>query len=130
MNWKTFKTEKKPGFRFNLIDIIFILTITAITVLLFHITDKTEISFIPMYIGFTFFLFCNVFRIGNKLEALWYIPFTLFSVYSINEMNIRLFWLGTLFIFEPFKILIFLHCIKSDSYIGAFYERLKKQHVK
>jgi len=77
MKWTRFlttKIQKEPGFRLNLIDIGLIACLILVTWLLHPIFQEGWLFLLPLYIGLSFFLFCNVFRIGNWLEPFWYIP--------------------------------------------------------
>ena len=35
----------------------------------------SNMYWLPPYVGLSFFLFCNVFRIGSRMEIFWYMPF-------------------------------------------------------
>ena len=78
----------------------------------------------PLYLAMSFFLFCNVFRIGNRLESFWYIPFTLIAGYSVYTMDMHLFWVAAAFILEPLKWILIGYRIKKGPYIGLMYSRL------
>ena len=128
MKWLTFKVASKPGFRFNIPDIIFIFIIFGISFLVYsYLGDYGKLYFIPIYVGFTFFLFCNVFRLTNKLEAIWHIPFTLILIYSLY-FSIDMLWILILYISIPIKIALIVYRIRSDEYIGIFSE--KKSHTR
>lgn len=40
---------------------------------------------VPLYIGITFYLFCNVFRVGNAPEAVWYTVFIAVSLLTFHR---------------------------------------------
>lgn len=40
---------------------------------------------LPLYIGLTFYLFCNVFRVGNAPEALWYLTFISITLITFHR---------------------------------------------
>ena len=128
MKWLTFEIASKPGFRFNLIDIIFISIIFGISFLIYsYIGDYGKLYFIPLYVGFTFFLFCNVFRLTNKLEAIWHIPFSIILIYSLYY-SIDILWILIIYISVPIKIALIIYRIRSDEYIGIFSE--KRSHTR
>ena len=77
VNWLTFENKHSSGFRFNEIDFIFLVASGVLSFFIYNKTPNLSLYLIPLYLVFSFFLFCNVFRIGNKLEAFWYMPFTL-----------------------------------------------------
>ncbi len=120
MNWLTFEIKHSPGFRFNVIDFIFIVASGILSFLIYNETPNLSLYLIPLYLVFSFFLFCNVFRIGNKLEVFWYIPFTLIAIVSIYNFNLNLFWFGIMIILEPIKLILILYKIKNGPYYGIF----------
>jgi hypothetical protein len=122
MKWLTFKKQIEPGFRFNLIDLIFLVFLIVLSYLIFTITQEKGFYLLPLYIGLTFFLFCNVFRIGNSLEPFWYIPFLItFWAGFYTRDN---FWPLILLICEPLKAGLIIFRIKKGNYIGFFYKQL------
>jgi len=48
-------------------------------------TLGTGIALLPAYLGLTFFLFCNVFRVGNRLEIFWCVPFLPYTRFQEHE---------------------------------------------
>ncbi|MDH5752082.1 MAG: hypothetical protein OEZ59_06650, partial [Deltaproteobacteria bacterium] len=64
MDWLSFKTRREPGFRLNIPDLIYLGLTLWLSGWLFHRFPNTSLYGLPLYIVFTFFLFCNVFRIG------------------------------------------------------------------
>jgi phosphoglycerol transferase MdoB-like AlkP superfamily enzyme len=113
MKWTrflTFKIQKEPGFRLNLIDIGLIACLILVTWLLYPIFQEGWLFLLPLYIGLSFFLFCNVFRIGNWLEPFWYIPFTI-ALFFLNKQPEILWWL-ILLVFEPLKVILIAYSMK------------------
>ncbi len=119
MKWLTFDIQRSPGFRLNLIDIGFILFLCGLAVMAYQWLPGSSMFWLPLYLGLSFFLFCNVFRIGNRMEIFWYIPFILVAGYSVFTMNMNHFWLLTLFVLEPVKWALIGFTIKKSSYHGA-----------
>ncbi len=118
MKWLTFEIQREPGFRFNLIDLLLILTIVAVTFGLYQASPDSHFVWLPLYVGFSFFLFCNVFRIGNRMEVFWYLPFVALVLYAHDRSEI--FWPLLLLVCEPLKILLIAMCIRRGSYRGIF----------
>jgi hypothetical protein len=73
---------------------------------------------LPIYIGGSFFLFCNVFRIGNKLEPYWYITFLVITLALIQKP--ALYWPVMLGICEPLKFGLIVYRIRQPNYVGIF----------
>ena len=121
MKWLTFKIQREPGFRFNITDLIFIIAACILSFTIYNKTPETSLYLMPLYLIFSFFLFCNVFRIDNKYEMCWYIPFISISIISIYQFNFELFWYAVIFILEPIKWTLIIFKFKSDSYKGVFY---------
>ncbi len=119
MKWRTFEFRKAPGFRLNLIDIGFLLLLLIIAVACRMILPVSSLFWIPLYLAISFFIFCNVFRIGNRLEPFWYIPFTLVAGYSVYTMKLTVFWLAVLFFLEPLKWFLIVYRIKKGPYVGV-----------
>lgn len=119
MNILTFKVKKEPGFRINLSDLIILIVLGIISYLIYRFTTEGYLFFLPLYIGFTFFLFCNVFRIGNRLEPFWYVPFVLCVIYGLYDL--KNLWPVILWICEPLKIILILYRIKKGPYVGIFH---------
>ena len=119
MKWLTFKTQLEPGFRINLNDIILLIISAAFTAMLYFFSSERGLFLLPLYIGSTFFLFCNVFRIAWWHEIVWYVPFILTAYYAI--LHVENFWLVILFIFEPLKVALIIYSMKKGPYVGWLY---------
>ena len=124
MKWLTFKIQRDPGFRFNLIDISFIIMLCALSALIFNQLPDKSLFWAPLYLGLSFFLFCNVFRIGNRQESFWYIPFTIVTGISLYTFNMQFFWWLVLLFLEPLKWVLIIYHIKKRPYVGIFYRKL------
>jgi len=122
MKWLTFKVQKEPGFRLNLTDLIILSVLAAISYIIYSITAANYLFLLPLYIGLTFFLFCNVFRIGNRLEPFWYVPFTIIVIYGFFHMEAL--WPVILCVCEPLRIFLILFRITRGSYRGIFYKEI------
>lgn len=118
MKWLTFEIQREPGFRFNLIDLFLIVGIVAITFALYLASPESHFVWLPLYVGFSFFLFCNVFRIGNRMEVFWYLPFVVLVLYAYDRPEI--FWPLILLVCEPLKVLLIAFCILRGRTRGIF----------
>ncbi len=124
MRWITFKLQRSPGFRFNLYDAGYIVMIAGIALLTERWTSGTTLWAVPLHVGFTFFLFCNVFRIGNLLEALWYLPFAAVAITTLStlsNLDLYRFWMIVLLVLEPWKWILIAYRIWRGPYVGAGY---------
>ena len=121
MKWRTFEIDRKPGFRFNLIDLILITAIVTVTAVAGLLFPYYHLYFLPLYVGASFFLFCNVFRIGNRLEAFWYVPFLVITAFALREPS--RFWMSVLGLCEPLRILVIVCSIRIGTYRGVFSGR-------
>ena len=120
----TFKTQHEPGFRLNLTDLIFLLLLMGLSCFIFTVTGDRGLYLLPLYIGLSFFLFCNVFRIGNRLEAFWYVPFIILFLAGFYFMEN--FWPPVLLVCEPLKAALIITRIRRGGYEGIFYDKLQK----
>lgn len=118
MKWQTFEIQREPGFRFNLIDLVLITAIVAVTAVAALLFPDHYFYLLPLYVGTSFFLFCNVFRIGNRQEALWYVPFIMIAACALREPS--RFWLIVLGICEPLRLAVVAYSIRSGTYRGVF----------
>ena len=124
MKWFTFDIQNEPGFRFNLIDLFLILSLLLVSCFLYRLDPTGFFYWIPLYVGLSFFQFCNLFRIGNRMESFWYIPFVLITLLSFNRPDI--YWRLILLVCEPLKIGLIVYRIKKGNYTGIFYRQLAK----
>ncbi len=118
MKWLTFEIQREPGFRFNLIDLLLILALLAITYGLYRAAPDSHFVWLPLYVGASFFLFCNVFRIGNRMEVFWYLPFVVVVLCVHGRPEI--FWPAVLLICEPLKIVLIAVCVVRGRTRGIF----------
>ena len=128
MKWLTFEVQTTPGFRFNLTDAAFLVVLSALSGAIYYLVPDDVLWPLPLYIGLTFLLFCNVFRIGNRLESVWYIPFTLVTVASIYCQDATTFWLIVAFVFEPLKWLLIAYRLIRGPYMGVGFRRFGNSH--
>lgn len=112
------RVQREPGFRFNLRDLIFLVFLAGLCYLIWLAEMPGLLWPLPAYLGLSFFLFCNVFRIGDALEAVWYVPFTLVAVLGIIWPG--LLWPMLLFIMEPLKVVLIVYRIRKGPYVGAW----------
>jgi hypothetical protein len=124
MNRQIFSVQKRPGFRLNLPDIGFLVLLAMVSAICRAGFPDSSLFWIPLYLALSFFLFCNVFRIGNRLEPIWYVPFTLIAIYGVATMDLQTFWIGVLFILEPLKWGLIAFRIRKGPYVGIFYDRV------
>ncbi len=121
MKWLTFKVQKEPGFRLNLTDLLLLALLALVSMGVYLAVPGTGLHYIPLYVGVTFFLFCNVFRLRQRLEAVWFVPFTLYAALALARMEID--WAITLSVFVPLKAALIIFQIYRGPYRGVLYER-------
>lgn len=121
MKWLTFKVQQEPGFRFNLIDLVFILALLCLSFAAKVAAPDLSLYAIPIYLGCTFFQFCNVFRISHRTEALWYAPFAAIAMGAVYTLRFAEFWWAVLFFFEPLKFVLVRQAMMAATYHGAFH---------
>jgi hypothetical protein len=120
----TFKIQHEPGFRFNLTDLLLILFLFLVSCTLYKLDPSGFFYLLPLYVGLSFFMFCNLFRIGDRLEAAWYIPFIIITVFSFNRPDI--YWKLILIVCEPLKAGLIIYHVRKGNYTGIFYEQLSR----
>ncbi len=125
MKWLTFKVRQEAGFRLNLIDLLFIALLCTAAAWLKAVMPELSVFYLPLYVGLTFFLFCNVFRIGNRAEVWWYLPFAATAAAAIHTLRLEEFWWSVLFFFEPLKIWLITRAMLKETYHGVFYRQLR-----
>jgi len=109
-----------PGLRIDRVDIVFIALLAGLSAVLWVAVPYEGLQWLPLYLGSTFFLFCNVFRIGNRLEQLWYVPFTLVAIYCLYTLQISLLWQIVAWVLEPLKWGLIAYRIVKGPYVGVF----------
>ena len=124
MKWLTFEIHREPGFRLNLTDMLFIGFLVGFAGLLYM--PGSTFHWLPVYLGLSFFLFCNVFRIGSRLEIFWYVPFTLFAAYALHTDNLHRFWWLALPMLELIKWGLIAYRIWRGPYVGIAYRYLAR----
>jgi hypothetical protein len=122
MKWRTFEIQREPGFRFNLIDLALILALAAANAGWYTLFDDNYLYLLPLYIGGSFFMFCNVFRIGNRMEVPWYLAFVALTAYGMRQQEFP--WLMVLGVCEAIKWGLIAWRIWRGSYVGAFRAQL------
>ena len=124
MKWLTFEIQREPGFRFNLIDLMLIAALVAASALWYAVFPDQHLYLLPLYVGASFFLFCNVFRIGNRMEPPWYLCFVALTVYGIAQPEFP--WLLLLAVCESLKWALIGYRIWRGPYHGAFHRQVSK----
>ena len=124
MRWQTFDIQREPGFRLNLIDLLLILAILTVCMLWWRLFPYQGLYLLPAYVGISFFTFCNIFRIGNRLEAPWHLTFTALAVYGFSQSDFP--WLLLLAVGELVKWGLIAYHIRRGHYVGAFRETLSR----
>ena len=124
MKLLTFKIQHEPGFRLNLTDLILLVILMVFSGFIFTVTRDRGLYLLPLYIGLSFFLFCNVFRIGNRLEAFWYVPFIILFLSGFYFMEN--FWPLILLVCEPLKAALIIVRIRRGGYEDILYKKFGK----
>ena len=88
----TFDTQLDQGFCLNLTDLILLATLTIISLVIYTYATERYIFLLPLYVSVTFFLFCNIFSLGNRLDPFWYVPFTITVIYGFILWKISGLW--------------------------------------
>lgn len=123
MKIQIFKVQKEKGFRINLVDILFILLLILSSFYIYHEVNGMGYYFLlPLYIGFTFFLFCNLFRLRTKDEMLWTLFFLISTLTTMQFFENNWVLYTILFSFSFQSILIMRH-FRSEGYRGIWYKR-------
>jgi hypothetical protein len=118
MKLRLFKVQTEPGFRLSLADLSLLAILGGLSAWLRISLPENSLWPLPAYIGMSFFLFCNVFRVGNNAEAFWYIPFVACVLTGINFPD-RLWWI-ILAVCEPVRVAVIAYRILKGPYRGIF----------
>jgi hypothetical protein len=122
MRLRIFKVKKAPGFRLSLADILFLVLLGTLSFLAREYFSAYSLYLVPAYLGASFFLFCNVFRIGDGLELIWYGSFLCLSLVLLWRPEY--YWLLVLGICEPLKLGLIIHRVGSGDYVGVYSSRI------
>jgi hypothetical protein len=104
-----------------MIDLTLINFLILISFIAYRFLPETGYYFLPLYIGLTFFLFCNIFRIGKKLEIFWYVPFVIITFFLFHRPDI--YWKVLLPVCETIKVVLIIYRIIKGPYKGAFCKK-------
>ena len=121
MRWRIFKIQREPGFRLNGFDLAFLMLLAGISWVLWRAAPEASFWGLPLYLGGSFFQFCNVFRIGNRLEALWYVPFVVIAGYGLGTNDLERFWWFVVMVLEPIKWGLVAYRVLHGPYRGIGY---------
>jgi len=121
MKIQIFKVQKEKGFRINLVDIIFILLLILSSFYIYEkVNDIGYYFLLPLYVGFTFFLFCNLFRLRTKDEILWVFFFLISSLLTMQYFENH--WvLYTILLSFSFQSILIMRHFRSEGYRGIWY---------
>ena len=119
MNIRVFDVQKEKGFRINVLDMIFIALLIGSSVAIYSYIGALGYYFLlPLYVGFTFFLFCNVFRLRTRDEMIW--TFLFLTIVGITFEHFPNSWvlytIGASFCIQV--VLIVFH-VGSEGYRGV-----------
>lgn len=124
MKWLTFEIQREPGFRLNLTDLILIAALVGASAAWWAVFPAQYLFLLPIYVGASFFLFCNVFRIGNRTEVPWYLTFVAITAYGFTVEEFP--WTLLLCVGEGLKWSLIAWRIRRGPYVGAFYRQLSR----
>jgi len=124
MRWHLYRVRHEPGFRLNAIDITLLVGVCFLSWLGRGYFSDHYLYLIPAYAGLSFFLFCNVFRIGNHIEAVWYLPFVVLSIYGLQRPGI--YWPLVLGLCEPLRVALIVYRVRKGGYVGILYRKTGK----
>lgn len=124
VRWLTFEIQREPGFRLNLIDVFLVAALVAASAAWYIVFPYQYLFLLPIYIGGSFFLFCNVFRIGNRMEVPWYVTFVVITAYGFTRPEFP--WLLLLGVGEGLKWTLIAYRIRRGPYVGAFRRQLAR----
>jgi len=119
VNIQIFKVQKEKGFRINVVDIVFILLLIGFSVFIYtYLGDLGYYFLLPLYVGFSFFLFCNVFRLRTKDEMIWTFLFLMIVgiTFYLFPNNWVIYTISSSFVIQT--VLIVLD-IGSEGYRGV-----------
>lgn len=108
-----------------MIDIMVLVSVCLLSRFAREAFSDHYLYLIPIYVGISFFLFCNIFRIGNKLEIVWYIPFVLLTLHGMTDTDN--YWLIVLAVCEPIRFALIACRLRKGKYVGAFYRQAGHQ---
>lgn len=112
-----------PGFRCSRLDLPVIVISILVAFLAYSWIGQWALV-LPVVLGH-FFLFCNVFRIGNRLEYVWAGIFLVnVSVWTFLD---DLDWLRIMIWQSPVTLLILFIAVRRSNYHGVGYTLLHKK---
>ena len=122
MRLLTFRFQTEPGFRLNVTDLALLAALAVLTWWCRAAFGEHGVYLLPAYVGLCFFQFCNVFRIGNRLERFWYPVFL--GTAAIGMQRPEHLWVLVLAVCEPLKLALIVHRMRAGDYHGVFHRAL------
>jgi hypothetical protein len=111
------RREFRPGFRLSVFDFV-VLGLGALAAY-FAYTLRSLPAAIPAYVIFTFFLYCNVFRIRRTPELIWAAAFTLAALVTFYFQQRS--WLVVFAVGIALSIVLIVIEMRHPSYHGIFW---------
>lgn len=111
------RPEFRPGFRLSVFDLVFIGLGAGAAY--FAFTLRSLPATIPAYVSFTFFLYCNVFRIRRTPELIWAGVFTILALISFYFGQPS--WLVVFVVGIALSIILIAIEMRHPSYHGIFW---------
>ncbi len=101
--------HKRQGLKRLVPDYLIYMIIIGAALGLNKLMPGTFYFLVPLYIGITFYLFCNVFRVGNAPEALWYTVFIAVTLATMLRPYLYVFLIAVVCVPLQAGIIIWRH---------------------
>jgi hypothetical protein len=88
---RVFEQRKEPGFRLNVADLALVAFCLGVSGYLWNVSDGLPVALVPAHVVATFFLFCNVFRIGRRQEFTWIAAYGA-TIFATVWMDLPFWW--------------------------------------
>lgn len=115
----SFSQDKPYGFRLSPRDVAFIAAILVASTSIYVATEMFIVAIIPIHLCAVFFLFCNVFRVRTRQEAVWIVTYVA-SAFAAIAYDLP-FWPVVLGVTTPALIGVTIWAMLTGGYHGAGY---------
>jgi hypothetical protein len=124
MKLRVFERQSEPGFRLNLVDILFLALAAALSYLASQSECWSMLAPLPLHLSTVFFVFCNIVRVRTRSEIVWMVTYA-FSFIVAIAFNLPL-WPTVLSFSTASLAVVVFHAVTTGQSRGIFSLRASK----
>lgn len=118
MKMHVFKRQTEPGFRLNVVDLLFLLLAFGTSYVASQSDVWAALAPLPIHLSAVFFLFCNVVRVRTRSEIIWMATYAASFAFAIS-FSLSL-WPTVLSLSTASLAAVITHALWSGDHRGVF----------